>query len=210
MSTELALYRLVRRSEAEGPGARAVVWVHGCSIRCPGCFNAHLWPERPAGHSTARLADEILSVPGIEGVTFLGGEPFEQAAGLADLADRVRPHGLSVMTFTGHRLEELRARGDAAVDALLDGTDLLVDGPYDRDRPDLVRPWVGSTNQRFHFLTERYRHLDAWISGGANGDKLEVRIGVDGRVFVNGMASPRQLRAVRQAVRGMHRIGAER
>lgn len=201
MTPDVAVYRVVGRTEAEGPGTRAAVWVHGCSIRCPGCFNAHLWPERPASGSAEELARELTSSPAIEGITFLGGEPFEQAEGLAHVATRARAAGLSVMAFTGHLLEELRARDDPATQALIAATDLLVDGPYDRSRPDPVRPWVGSSNQRFHFLTARYAHLEHHIATGATEDRLEVRIAPDGRVFINGMASRPRIRELSRSVR---------
>ncbi len=78
------------------------------------------------------------------------------------------------MTFTGYEHETLRDARRHDWDDLLDVTDLLVDGPHVAARPDRERPWVGSTNQRFHFLTPRYRHLEAqlgfrtgWRSGSA-------------------------------------------
>ena len=93
------------------------------------------------------------------------------------------------MTFTGYTLEQLRRRPDAAL--LLAHTDLLVDGPYRAGLPDNVRPWVGSTNQRFHFLTERYRRLESEL--GAMPDHLEISIGLDGRVSVIGWAPDRTI-----------------
>jgi anaerobic ribonucleoside-triphosphate reductase activating protein len=182
--------RIVPLTDAEGPGRRAALWVQGCSIRCPGCFNPHLWAARGGQlREVADLTDEVLAGAGaVEGVTLLGGEPFEQAAPLARLAEAVRAAGLSVMTFTGYELPRLRqwalARPDVA--ALLDATDLLADGPYLRDRPDTARPWVGSTNQGLHALTDRYADEIAHLSGQA--DRLEVRVGSDGTVSVNGWA----------------------
>ena len=80
----------------------------------------------------------------------------------ADLASdaAARGLGLSVMVFTGFTLEELRAREDPAIDGLLAETDILVDGRYERTMPDSQRRWIGSTNQRIHFLTDRYRADD--------------------------------------------------
>lgn len=179
--------RTVPRTVAEGPGARFAVWVQGCTIRCPGCFNPHLW-RASGGTPTppASLVGAALDA-GVEGVTLLGGEPVDQAPALATFAAGAREAGLSVMTFTGHLLEDLRAASDPAVHALLDATDLLVDGPYLADRPDLVRPWVGSTNQRFHFLTDRYRHLEDRLADLP--DRIEVRVAPTGETSVNGWAS---------------------
>lgn len=92
--------------------------------------------------------EQARSRYGIEGVTFLGGEPVPQARGLARVAQLIRPLGLSVMLFTGYRLEELAHMGLPGVEELLGLTDLVVDGPFIASRPELVRNWVGSTHQR--------------------------------------------------------------
>jgi len=197
----LRLHRFVSRTRAEGPGVRACLWVQGCAIRCVGCFNAHMWPADGGEEVDVDvLGGTVLGTPGIEGVTFLGGEPFEQAGALARLARLVREEGLSVMTFTGHRYEDLASCGDPDCAELLAATDLLVDGPYDRRRPDTRRPWTGSTNQRFWFLTDRYASLAPELGDLPN--RVEVRLRPDGAVFVNGMARRDQLAAMRRAVRG--------
>jgi len=51
------------------------------------------------------LAERVLAEADLEGITFLGGEPFSQAAPLALLARQIRQTGLSVMTFTGYTVE---------------------------------------------------------------------------------------------------------
>lgn len=98
----------------------------------------------------------IKEQKGIEGVTFLGGEPFEQAKPLAELARKVHNLGLSVLTFTGNTFEELKKSENEDIQALLKYTDLLIDGGFEKENFDLSRPWVGSKNQRYIFLTDRY------------------------------------------------------
>lgn len=175
-------------TRVEGPGARYALWVQGCSIRCPGCCNPHLFPDAggdvvPVG----TLLAEIRTVrEEIEGVTFLGGEPFEQAAALARLAEGARALGLSVMVFSGYMLDEVRARADAGAASLLRATDVLVDGRYDARRPERTRLWVGSANQRFHYLTNRYAPQIERPPAGAPLREVEVRIDEDGRVGANG------------------------
>jgi hypothetical protein len=70
-------------------------------------------------------------------------------------------------------------------------TDLLLDGPYVRDLTDTSRPWLGSSNQRYHFLTPRYRHLEVELGDIPN--RLEIRLQPDGKVFINGMAYSQML-----------------
>ena len=107
----------------------------------------------------------------IEGITLLGGEPLAHAAGAAVLARAAHGLGLSVMVFTGYTLEEARRMPDAA--ELLAETDILVDGPYLRDRPETRRRWIGSANQRVHFLSDRCRADDPrWLLPNT----LEIRL----------------------------------
>jgi anaerobic ribonucleoside-triphosphate reductase activating protein len=121
--------------------------------------------------------------PEIEGVTFLGGEPFEQAEALAALAAHAHRLGLSVMTFSGETLETLQARADAGTQALLRETDLLVDGRYDSSQPETQRKWVGSRNQRFHFLSSTYA---PGIERLESTESVDVWIRPDGTVEING------------------------
>lgn len=191
MSEPVRVLRFLPATDAEGPGRRAALWVQGCSIRCPGCFNPHSWNfDGGEPLSWSVLAEAVRASAAdhdIEGLTLLGGEPFDQAAPLAALAQAVQADGLSVMTFTGYVLEDLRAAGREDWDRLLAATDLLVDGPYLAQRPERRRPWIGSDNQRFWFLTERYAHLADELSAIPN--RLEIRISRSGEVAVNGFAT---------------------
>lgn len=193
----LRIHTFIGRTAVEGPGERACLWVQGCPIRCDGCFNPETWPFEGGEETTvddlfARVSREI----GIEGVTFLGGEPFAQAEPLAELAERVREKGLSVVTFTGYTVERIRSTRDAAWDRLLAATDLLIDGPFVRELSDQSRPWVGSSNKRFIFLTGRYRHLEAVLNEIPNG--LELRISPDGGVTINGMETSATLDEIKK------------
>lgn len=183
-------------TEAEGPGKRFAIWVQGCPLRCAGCCNPQFLPfEGGETISAEDLIAEILATPDIEGVTLIGGEPFAQAEALSPLAARVRGEGLSVMIFTGFPLEELR---EPAHQALLAMTDLLVDGPYRRDLPDRTRRWIGSTNQRIHFLSDRYRHLEtAWPPAG---NTIELRLRA-GQLFINGFPDAEVTQWNRRAAR---------
>ncbi len=186
--TALRVASWVDVTEAEGPGARFALWVQGCTVRCPGCCNpAMLDSAGGRAVSPAEVVREVAAVRHrIEGVTLQGGEPFEQAAPLAEVARAVRPLGLSVMAFSGYTLEELRAARDPGVAALLAETDILVDGRFDRERPERERRWVGSSNQRFHFLTGRYRPGIERIHPGEPETTVELGIGGEGRARADG------------------------
>jgi anaerobic ribonucleoside-triphosphate reductase activating protein len=177
----------VRWTEAEGPGARYALWVQGCPLRCPGCCNPHMLEDREESLvGWEEVADDILSSPGIEGVTFIGGEPFWQAGALAKVAERVREAGLSVMVFTGQTIERLRRAGREDYDAFLGQIDLLIDGPFVEKLLVNDRRWIGSSNQRVHFLTDRYVGMKdergAWDAGA---NTIELRM-VGNEVTING------------------------
>ena len=173
---------VVPRTEAEGPGVRFAVWVQGCPLRCAGCCNPEMLPFSARTSTAPEALIEQAVAANVEGVSFLGGEPFSQALGLAAVAEGVRSAGLSVMVFSGFLLSALAARTDEGTRRLLAATDLLVDGPYVEAERTLDRRWVGSRNQTMHFLSDRYDPNDPRFSAS---NHLEIRM-VNGAVEVNG------------------------
>lgn len=193
-------------TEAEGPGLRFALWTQGCSLRCPGCCNPHTW--NPSGGRTTTVAELLARVdaararrPRLEGVSLLGGEPFEQDDALADLAARVRARGLTVMAYSGYRLEELRARGSR----LLAHCDLLVDGRYVASLRTTQRRFVGSTNQRLHFLSAAYTPDDPRFHAP---NTAELRLDADGVLRVVGFPFASILAAFGPGARGPRESGA--
>ncbi len=181
--------RFLATTRAEGPGERTAVWVQGCGVRCPGCFNPQMWAFRGGtAVAPAELVRRVLDA-GTEGLTLLGGEPFDQAAALAEVAAGIRRAGRSVMTFTGYTragLDRAIQAGRDDVARLLAETDLLVAGPFRADLIDTARPWVGSTNQEFVLLGDRFPGLLDELPG--TPDRVEIVVDADGRVEVNGWA----------------------
>ncbi len=178
------------RSLVNGPGVRAVLWVQGCGRRCPGCFNPDFL-SREGGRWVAVsevvrwIEDAGRSASGpIEGVTFSGGEPFDQAEALAAVARSVREQGLGVMVFTGHPWADLREGGRAGWAELVAASDLLVAGPYQRETPG-AHPLLASGNQELVHVSTRYPEA---VSGGVRR-RVEFRIGADGDARVTGFPS---------------------
>ncbi|MEZ4438758.1 MAG: 4Fe-4S single cluster domain-containing protein [Polyangiaceae bacterium] len=177
----LQVAQVVADTDAEGPGRRFAIWLQGCPLRCPGCCNPDMLPfEGGEPMEVVELLAAIEATSDIDGITLLGGEPFAQARPAAVLCEAVQARGLGVMIFSGFTREELERRGDDDR-RLLAACDLLVDGRYDRRLPDRERRFVGSTNQRLHFLTPRYRS-DARL-GGRNS--VELRLTREG-LTING------------------------
>ncbi|GAA4959654.1 4Fe-4S single cluster domain-containing protein [Actinoplanes utahensis] len=150
---------MTARTRALGPGLRSVLWVQGCPFRCTGCIAEEWIPLREAELMTpADAAARLTADPEVDGVTFSGGEPMLQAAALAETIAIVRRRrDVSLICFTGYRLEVLRERPPArGVGELLAAVDVLVDGLYVPARDDGLG-MRGSTNQRIHHLTGRLR-----------------------------------------------------
>jgi anaerobic ribonucleoside-triphosphate reductase activating protein len=127
----------------------------------------------------------ILATTGIEGVTFVGGEPFCQARALGALAERVRRANKTVMVYSGYTVEQLVSGIEPYAMWLLYSADLLMDGPYRRDLPT-QRPWRGSDNQRLIALSSRYAsQVEAWNQ--PLGQDFEIRMQADGTLEVLGI-----------------------
>jgi len=94
---------------------------------------------------------------------------------------------LSLLSYTGYTLEEVRSSSIPQHQQLLDQLDILIDGPYvEADSADLL--WRGSANQRIHLLTERHRLLRNGLA--ARGAGIEVHLRRDGTVFWAGVPPP--------------------
>lgn len=191
----LRVAQIVDDTEAEGPGVRCAVWLQGCPMRCPGCCNPEMLPFAGGADVSVDAIVARMQQRPVEGITLLGGEPFAQAEEAAKLGEAVRALGASVMVFTGYTLGELSAMNDDAVTRLIATCDLLVDGRYESERPEGTRRWIGSDNQRMHFLSDRYRPDDPCFVAP---NTVEVRLR-KGELSVNGW--PELARSFRRDVK---------
>jgi anaerobic ribonucleoside-triphosphate reductase activating protein len=173
--------RWLSRSSVNGPGERFVLWVQGCPIHCPGCWNPDTWSFAANRLMTVSDVFNLIgeSAP-IDGVTFTGGEPFAQAQSLAVLADRLKRDGVSLMAFTGFELDELASAERAR---LLDLLDIVVTGRFKREERAEGLTWRGSSNQQVHFLSSRHRASE---SQQAQEPQAEVVISDSGGAIVTG------------------------
>jgi len=183
METEpiINVARWLSRSSVNGPGDRFVLWVQGCPLHCPGCWNPDTWslsPRRIMGVS--ELVALIVGCQPIDGVTFTGGEPFAQAASLALLAEQLLRQNLSLMAFTGYEIEELTSAEQVRLLACLD---VLVTGRFVKELKTDGLLWRGSSNQRVHLLSDRHAGLE--LSGDVYPSS-EVIITDNGTQIVSG------------------------
>ena len=144
-------------SSVDGPGLRFVIFTQGCLHRCPHCHNPDSWDVNGGDEYSVRQIVRMLKKQkkkNIRGVTFSGGEPFLQAAELAEVAQAARQLGWDVVTYTGFTYEELIEDGSDGVKALLSANDILIDGRYIHKLRDIKLQFRGSSNQRIINVAE--------------------------------------------------------
>lgn len=168
------LSHILHRSSIYGPGERFVLWTQGCSIHCPGCWNRDTWDFKP---KQERSTGEILTMiqaeaSHIEGVTILGGEPFDQYDALLDLAKAIQPTRLSLLVYSGYTLQQLQQTGK---DTILPYLDILIDGPYRAHQRNTNLTWRGSSNQTIRIISPRYQALQI-----EEAKQMEIVLNSDG------------------------------
>lgn len=145
----IRLYGMVNDSIVDGPGYRFSVFTQGCPHHCEGCHNPESHdPEGGTLYTLDEVEKRFSANPLLSGITLSGGEPFMQPAACAELARRAHAKGLDVWTYTGSNLEQHQQSDDPAVHALLNETDVLVDGPFILAQRSLELLYCGSKNQR--------------------------------------------------------------
>ena len=117
----MLLHAFVPASRANGPGLRAVVYFQGCSLQCPGCWNPSSHKFRGIEVTMPEVAqrfEEARRLEPLEGATFSGGEPMQQAEGAVGTDERDPQDRASGEPRDVHRLHGKRAGIRAVCDAL--------------------------------------------------------------------------------------------
>ncbi len=147
---ELQVAGFLDNSMVNGKGLRSVLFVSGCNHNCEGCHNKVM---QAFDYGDKVNIDDLLNrikhnVPLINGVTFSGGEPFEQAKGLSVLAEKVKKQGLNLWCYTGYTYEKILQSNDEHKIKLLKYIDVLVDGKFEKNLTEGSSKYAGSSNQR--------------------------------------------------------------
>lgn len=173
-----------------GKKGRTVLWLSGCRRGCPGCMSPDFQVQKQ---------DDCISVESLmtrlQGaadlcngrVTISGGEPFEQPHGLGILCRELRSAGaMDILIYTGFTLNELKNRKDADIDTALRLCDVLIDGPYQRDK-NIGTPMRGSANQRLHYLSDSAELRRQYEAYQKRKNQLEIFASPDGTIQVAGI-----------------------
>jgi len=169
-------------SRANGPGLRAVVWLQGCTLGCPGCFNPGTHDPQGGYHSdTETFAAEISTLATrLEGISISGGEPFQQPEALLDLLRRLADSYLSRLVFSGYSLPEIDRLPLGP--SILRHIDVLIAGRYVASQ-HVSHSLLGSANQQVHLLTNRYALADL-----ASIPRRELILHPDGTITATGLS----------------------
>ena len=144
---------------ANGPGCRVSVFVSGCTRGCEGCFNSVAWDFDYGEPFTADTIDyilKLLSPDHIQGLTLLGGEPFEpqNQPAVVELLRQIKAKypQKSIWAFSGYLFDKDILPGNLGDPAItreyLSYLDVLVDGPFVQAKKNLTLRFRGSENQR--------------------------------------------------------------
>lgn len=160
---------LTEDSVVDGTGLRLTIFCQGCNKHphCKGCHNPETW-SKTGGIVMAieEIKNKISENPLLDGITFSGGEPFDQPKPLIELAQYVHSINKNVWAFSGWTLEELSDFNNPDINMLLENIDVLVEGRFIPQLKDLHLVFRGSSNQKIIDM-KNYRKL---------GKKVELNL----------------------------------
>lgn len=158
------IYNYVEKTVSEGPGKRFAIWFQGCLKRCRGCCNEKLLNLDVKNLvEIETLINEIKKSKinnQIEGVTFLGGEPILQIYAVIDILKFCKQENLTTILFSGYYKLEIEKIFPDESKELFSLLDILIDGPFEIDKLDNERKWIGSKNQNIYFFSDKYTEDD--------------------------------------------------
>ncbi len=180
---------------ANGTGVRTTLFVSGCRVHCPGCFNTETWDfagGEPFDETVCEQIWESIDHPWIEGLTVLGGEPFEpeNQAALRPFLEETRRRfpNKSIWCFSGYRYDQDIAPENGRkhtqdTNGMLDCIDVLVDGPFIQDEYDITLRFHGSANQRLiDMAATRAAEVEA-LAAGADPRSVEPVLWTDQQIY---------------------------
>ena len=141
-------------STVNGEGIRTAVFVSGCSIHCPGCFNSEIWSFAYGKEFNSELEKKILDSIDNEycsGLSILGGEPMDMLnqEGVYNLLVSFKSkfgNTKNVWLWTGYTLDNIPKTD--YTEEILKLVDYIVEGPFKKELVEVDLPYRGSTNQR--------------------------------------------------------------
>lgn len=140
-------------SLVNGEGTRTVIFAQGCRHHCPGCFNPETHDFNGGElFEVEEIFSKVKDDPFLEGVTFSGGDPLEQAEAFSELATMIKDNKpeLNIWCWTGYTIEQILEQKihEPGMKKLLEKIDVLVDGRFEQSLFVDGLKFRGSKNQR--------------------------------------------------------------
>lgn len=175
----MLIHAIITHSRVNGPGVRSVVYFQGCDLGCAGCWNPATHAIVGAERSADDVAAQIHGIAGIDGVTFSGGEPMQQAPALLDLITvlKARRPRLSIGMYSGYTERELDA--SPIWSEIRQHLDFAVLGRFVAAKPSSL-PLRTSANQSLRLFSSLYGEDDF------RAQECEVQISHEGLVQITG------------------------
>jgi len=162
-----------------GPGKRLLLFLQGCTLKCKGCVNKHLWDF----HGGYEIEDkDIISLcDKLDGITLHGGEPLDQAELLLNLVNLLKKDGKTIVLFTGYTYKET----NKAQRKIWHLADIVVAGRYIESQRNIYLQFRGSTNQKIYKHNGKYKNYK--VKDGKNVSLFNIT--KDGFIDIKGFQS---------------------
>lgn len=182
--------RLLYPIKTLGPGNRIVIWTSGCTKQCFNCASPELWNKNVgADIDNDVIVERIINViksNKVDGITFSGGDPLEQALDLLYIIKRIKKHINDILVYTGYTFDEISTAFDEST--IMDFKkyiSVLIDGRYIHELNDNKSCLRGSLNQKIFFWDKNKKGIynDYIVNFGR---KIETKIS-DNQVLIIGI-----------------------
>lgn len=151
-----------------GEGVCVSFWTQGCPHHCPGCFNPETWDYNGGKEIPENFEEQIIKAISANGVqrnfSILGGEPLcpENLLLVEKLCTVVRENfpKIKIFIWTGYEFDEIKKMEstDLLLSSILDKINVVISGPFIKEKKDLRLKLRGSSNQQI------WRKIDnKWI-----------------------------------------------
>lgn len=153
-------------SMLNGEGIRTVLWVSGCNHGCKGCQNPSTWDPNDGLLFDEKAKEELwhyIDMDYCSGLTLSGGDPMYPAnrEAVLDICKEFRERygwgKKTIWMYTGYNIHEIRD------EEILNYIDVIVDGPFEKDKADVKYCWAGSTNQGIWRINRGIGSLNVWM-----------------------------------------------
>lgn len=186
-----------------GIGRRIGIWTQGCSIRCNNCISRHSWNfDDKYKRAVSEIIDDVKKILSkdidVSGLTFSGGEPFDQSDALFLLLKDIRKIGINdIMVYSGYHFDIL----EKSYSHILSYIDALVDGNFIKGL-NTSHIWKGSDNQKLHILTidkllrKKYEEYEKIMS-----ERRELQIIQSGdKIFILGIPKQEDMEVIKNGI----------